>query len=592
MSNPRNATGRDVSRQRSSAKLRLGLLLAAMVIVPLAALSWAGVQVLRKQEAIAGHESLQVFQDRLRGVARAVDTVVRSLERELARYEAMLPSDPDTIREALGRLPRSLEALVVSAGPQGELIFPPLTGATSERERAFLDRTRGLWQGGLLKGLADKAGHGGPDRGWVPFMADGRQTFVWWRSNGERVVALEVPRVLLSSELVMQLPETPMGDDAGVGLTQGRTMLLDEAGGVVYQWGQHEPPPGDVPKATLALGPPLDAWRLVHHAPAGAVGANFTGALRWTVVGMVGGLGLVLAGSAWLIWRARRREMQLAAERVSFVNQVSHELKTPLTNIRMYAELLEGALDLDDDDPDGPDPNDPKRRHLAVIRRESDRLSRLIRNVLTFAKSEQQQTSVTRRTGVVDRIVETTIASSAPTLTLAGITIARELHAPGKVEVDPDALEQVVANLLSNAEKYARSGGLVTVTTAQEADTTTITVADRGPGIPPAHRDKIFEPFYRISDRLSDGVTGTGIGLDIARRLARLHGGDLRLAPADPQQTGATFILTIVTPPTSPAPPPTATPAPPTNASTAPAGAPPAPNPTPNPTPTPKESPR
>lgn len=536
----------NASRNRLSAKVRLAALLAAMVIVPLAALSWAGVQVLRNQEAIAKHESLQVFVDRLRGVGRAVETVVRSLERELGRYEAMLPTEPDAIREALRRLPRALQALLVSAGPQGELLFPPLTGATSERERAFIDRTRALWQGGLLKSLAAKAANGGPDRGWVPLMTDGTQSLVWWRTNGDRIVALEVPRVLLSSELVMQLPETPVGEDGGQGLTEGRTILLDEAGGVVYQWGQHEPAAGATPKATLALGPPLETWRLVHHAPAGAVGANFTGALRWTVVGMVGGLALVLGGAAWLIWRGRRREMQLASERVSFVNQVSHELKTPLTNIRLYSELLEGALDLDDLDPD---PADPKRRHLAVIRRESDRLSRLIRNVLTFAKSEQRPTNVTPRAGVVDRIIEATLAASEPALTQAGMRIERQLAAPGRVDVDPDALEQIVANLLSNAEKYARTGGVVRVTSAQDGRQTTVIVADQGPGIAPPHRDKIFDPFYRVSDKLSDGVTGTGIGLDIARRLARLHGGDLALVPSD---VGATFVLTIDTPPSAP----------------------------------------
>jgi signal transduction histidine kinase len=117
------------------------------------------------------------------------------------------------------------------------------------------------------------------------------------------------------------------------------------------------------------------------------------------------------------------------------------------------------------------------------------------------------------------------------------------------VEFDRDAVEQILGNLFSNVEKYAASGGRMEVTSTQQGTTTSIVVSDRGPGIPKGQEERIFAPFHRLSNKLSDGVAGTGIGLSIARDLARKHGGDLRVVPS---AAGASFLLELQTP----APPP------------------------------------
>jgi len=102
-------------------------------------------------------------------------------------------------------------------------------------------------------------------------------------------------------------------------------------------------------------------------------------------------------------------------------------------------------------------------------------------------------------------------------------------------------VEQILVNLFSNVEKYAASGGVLQVASSQTGETTTITVSDGGPGIPARQHEAIFQPFYRSSDRLVD-VAGTGIGLSIARELAQLHGGDVRLVDSE---TGACFEVTL-----------------------------------------------
>ena len=119
------------------------------------------------------------------------------------------------------------------------------------------------------------------------------------------------------------------------------------------------------------------------------------------------------------------------------------------------------------------------------------------------------------------------------------------MHATNEVLVDPDALEQILSNVYSNVEKYGASGGRVDIESRYVNDRTLITVHDYGPGISGKEKEKIFQPFYRSSSRLTDGVAGAGIGLSIARELAQLHGGDLTLLD---KPRGACFQIELHTP--------------------------------------------
>jgi signal transduction histidine kinase len=223
-------------------------------------------------------------------------------------------------------------------------------------------------------------------------------------------------------------------------------------------------------------------------------------------------------------------------QRVSFVNRVSHELKTPLTNIRMYAELLDENLSEADTD---------ARKQTEIIVSESRRLSRLIGNVLAFASQQKGRLTVRRSDAVPDDVIRSVVDMFEPTLESNGITVRFEPGASDRVGLDRDALGQILGNLLSNVNKYAASGKLVIVKSIQKNGMTEILVSDRGPGVPRDKAESIFAPFMRLSDRLIDGVTGTGIGLTIARELARLHGGDVVLVESD---VGATFKVTLNTP--------------------------------------------
>jgi signal transduction histidine kinase len=185
-------------------------------------------------------------------------------------------------------------------------------------------------------------------------------------------------------------------------------------------------------------------------------------------------------------------------------------------------------------------------QHLNVIVSESQRLSRLIGNVLTFARKQNDKLTLHPAAGNVDQCIQFVLDHFRAALESKRVHIVFNAAANTAVEFDRDALEQILGNLFSNVEKYAAGGGLMEVTSRQSGSSTSIVVSDHGPGIPKGQEEKIFDPFHRLSNKLSDGVTGTGIGLSIARDLARKHGGDLKAVASE---AGARFELQLQTPP-------------------------------------------
>jgi signal transduction histidine kinase len=202
----------------------------------------------------------------------------------------------------------------------------------------------------------------------------------------------------------------------------------------------------------------------------------------------------------------------------------------------MYAELLQELIDEEDE---------KQRDHLHIIVSESQRLSRLIGNVLSFGRQQRNQLTIRRALGRIDQTVAGIIDQFRPGLVSQGFEISQKLDADGDASFDADALRQIISNLLSNVEKYAVKGKWVGIDLSRENDRVLIQVRDHGPGIPRSQRDKIFKPFFRLSQNIADGVSGTGIGLSIARELSRLHGGDLKLLDSD---GGAVFELTVTAP--------------------------------------------
>ena len=282
------------------------------------------------------------------------------------------------------------------------------------------------------------------------------------------------------------------------------------------------------PFVASEIGEALPHWEVAVYLLNPAKLARSAETLKLTLGLLVAVLVCAIAVGSWLIVSDLTRQLRLARQKTDFVSNVSHELKTPLTSIRMFSELLaEGRV------------ADPakQRSYLRIITAESARLTRLINNVLDFARIERGEKKYAFQTCDLATITRDTAESYRPHLEANEFTLECQLpEVPVWVKGDRDALAQIVVNLLSNAEKYG--GTRKEVKLSLESKTAPlpyvqINVLDRGPGVPPGCEEKIFEKFYRTHDSLSSGIQGSGLGLTLARQIARAHGGDVVYEPRE-----------------------------------------------------------
>jgi signal transduction histidine kinase len=228
----------------------------------------------------------------------------------------------------------------------------------------------------------------------------------------------------------------------------------------------------------------------------------------------------ILAGGS-LIVSDVHRQMRLAQQKTDFVSNVSHELKTPLTSIRMFADMLaEGRV---------AEP-DKQATYLRIISAESARLTRLINNVLDFARLERGAPAGERQPCDLVEAAREVVETCLPHLESASVSVGLEVEAESLPLLgDRDALSQIILNLVSNAEKYG--GGEVVVRVRRQDGPAglmgCVDVLDRGPGIAARLVETAFSPFQRLDDSLASGIPGSGLGLTLARRMARAHGGDI-----------------------------------------------------------------
>ncbi|MGG1314087.1 cell wall metabolism sensor histidine kinase WalK [Cohnella laeviribosi] len=213
---------------------------------------------------------------------------------------------------------------------------------------------------------------------------------------------------------------------------------------------------------------------------------------------------------------------KLEQARREFVANVSHELRTPLTTIKSYAEALDdGAL------------SDPPlaERFVGVIRSETERMIRLVTDLLHLSRFDSKQAPLRRQMVDVEEIMEDVVDRFSLQLRqkaiTAGVQVASNLP---QVWLDRDGIDQVLDNLVSNAIKYTLDGGRVNLSARlNEGGQLEIAVQDTGIGIPKKDIERIFERFYRVDKARSRGMGGTGLGLSIAREIIRAHGGTIQL---------------------------------------------------------------
>ncbi len=292
------------------------------------------------------------------------------------------------------------------------------------------------------------------------------------------------------------------------------------------------------PFVATEIGDALPHWEVAAYLVNPAELTHAARTARLTLGLLVAMLLLAIGVGSWLIVRSLNSELKLARQKTDFVSNVSHELKTPLTSIRMFSELLaEGRV------------ADTAKQHSyqQIISAEAARLTRLINNILDFSRMERGEKKYNFQACNLVDIVRSTAETFRPHLETNGFKFECQLpETKISVRGDADALAQIIVNLLSNADKYSNGGKevmLQLISRASPLPHAEIRVLDRGTGVPRGSEEKIFEKFYRAHDSLGGGVQGSGLGLTIARQIARAHGGDVVFEPRE--GGGSCFILRL-----------------------------------------------
>lgn len=538
------------------------LLLVVFVLGPVVLLGVAGAVLLRHERERWDTQATEARQREADLIAEDLREGLHALREELK--ETLLSLPPDNPRDALHAL-RDRHPLVRNVfwmDQNNERVLPPPGMRLDQETERFLTRYAALFEGrvpwttptrdepsmlppqqvarrAVIDTLGSRRvgyGHDKPIKG-VDLSAPPRQQIAWrpwhWEDGDALLVytsrdatgdvlglELEMSALYARLDVLLRLSESP-----------GQPLaLLDRADRPLVATGET---PDTIP-VTVEIGPLLPFARLalyprLESAPlSGRVVHLLAIAFGLLLLLSISGAGLGL--TAWLN-RSRREALQ----KTTFVSNVSHEFKTPLTTLRLYSDLLlEGRV------------KDPEKQesYLRTMRDESDRLARLVHNVLDFSRLEMKRKALNPTTFDLSEMLRKVTGAMEERFASADMVVNLPVP-PLPVRADPDATEQILLNLCENALKYAASGKRLDITAERGGAMLKLRVRDQGPGIPRALRKRLFKPFHLADNRLTRENGGTGLGLHIARRLARESGGDLCLVDTP---TGACFLWTLPSP--------------------------------------------
>jgi signal transduction histidine kinase len=250
---------------------------------------------------------------------------------------------------------------------------------------------------------------------------------------------------------------------------------------------------------------------------------------------VLGVLSLFVIGGLALTYRSVSKEMELARLKSDFVSNVSHELRTPLSLIRLYAETLElGRIKT----------QEKMEEYYRIIRKESERLSALINNILDFSRIEAGRKEYDFRKTDIAELVGNTLDAYRYQIEQQGFAFEQSIDSTiPPVRVDREAIARSLVNLINNALKYSTDEKFLGVKLYRADSVLKLEVVDRGIGIARSEQSKIFEKFYRAGDPLVHNTKGSGLGLSLVRHIAHAHGGEVEVESAPGK--GSKFTLSL-----------------------------------------------
>ncbi len=250
---------------------------------------------------------------------------------------------------------------------------------------------------------------------------------------------------------------------------------------------------------------------------------------------ILGALSLLMIGGLVLTYRSVSKEMALAHLKSDFVSNVSHELRTPLALIRLYAETLElGRITT----------HEKKEEYYRIIRKESERLTALINNILDFSRIEAGRKEYDFRETDIAELVRNTLDAYRYQIEQQGFAFEQSIDSGiPAVRVDREAIARALVNLVNNALKYSANEKFLGVKLYRANSVLKLEVIDRGIGITRREQSKIFEKFYRTGDPLVHNTKGSGLGLSLVRHITHAHGGEVEVESTPGK--GSKFIMSL-----------------------------------------------
>lgn len=364
--------------------------------------------------------------------------------------------------------------------------------------------------------------------GIIPKIINDKLQFIYWEKNNDIIAGCLINKEKLIERLIKTLPDI---------YSQTRILtILDETENPLIMPKLKKYPNWRIPFVSLEISDILPGWKIAAYlTDPNAINAQAHTKKLFMLILIFILISSIVTGG-FLIIKSLYYEINLAQQKTTFAANVSHELKTPLTSIKMFTEMLKS----------GRQQNPAKQnQYYEIMLSETERLTRLINNVLDFSRMDKNKRQYKLSRFDIIELTRNTLEGQKIRLKYKGFEILFKTEVVCEViKADEEAIKQVLLNLLSNSEKYSDQIKEIEVKIKKDDSFIYLEILDRGIGISEQHAKKIFDEFYRADDSLTSKTSGTGLGLTISKRIITDHNGTISFK----QRSGGGSIFEIKLP--------------------------------------------
>jgi signal transduction histidine kinase len=566
---------KQVVREEFSRRIhRIGLLFTLVVIIPGILLSFLAIRAVSKENAAIEKRMRTTLQAEINTIASKSGEVMGKVERELDSMFAENNGPGGTYEAPLIDVLFLLSPNRTILRPEYSVNLSPAASAFLKYNREFFQDRRAiikyvrtpLQYESMQKGAAQLGGKrsgtmkesksltfrydeearvtidttesvkfsqlvADTPSGFIPrIIDDDLQLLFWKKASGNRIHGCVVDLKEVQRRIVAGLPQL---------YSRERIItVLDHNGQPIVMPKKHTVGDWTKPFVTAVISEKLPRWSIASYlADPGVITAQSR--FNALVIGLLVAillLSIIIGGV--LAFRSIFAELVRARQRTTFVANVSHELKTPLTSIRLLAEMIK----------DGRQPDREKQdNYLNIIVSETERLTRLINNVLDFSRADKGTKKYAMETVDIVALCRDVLESQRVRLEYGHFQVKFTADIDKvMVRADTEAIKQALLNLLSNSEKYSQEEKMIELSVRMEGSGCIIDVMDKGIGIKPQHVPLLFGEFYRVDDSLTARVQGTGLGLTITKQIVGDHNGTIRYIRIKPYSSVFRIMLPIV----------------------------------------------